>query len=250
MCQGTAPLRSEKLPLGSLWPSRYERENVGGTGVSETDSFIEEVSEEVRRDRLFGMMRRYGWIAILAVLAIVGGAAWNEVRKSQAQAVSEALGDNLITALELTEADARAEALKGVTAEGAEGRALVGMLRAAELSEAGQTDAALSELNALAVDSDLSQTYRDLAGFKALLLQTDTLSAEDRRSRLEALINNGSSLRILAEEQLAILEASSGQTQEALDRLDRIRQDAAATAGLRRRVSQLIVALGGDATGS
>ncbi|MFY0680295.1 MAG: hypothetical protein JXR13_06950 [Thalassovita sp.] len=218
--------------------------------MSETDSFIEEVSEEVRRDRLFGMMRRYGWIAILAVLAIVGGAAWNEVRKSQAQAVSEALGDNLITALELTEADARAEALKGVTAEGAEGRALVGMLRAAELSEAGQTDAALSELNALAVDSDLSQTYRDLAGFKALLLQTDTLSAEDRRSRLEALINNGSSLRILAEEQLAILEASSGQTQEALDRLDRIRQDAAATAGLRRRVSQLIVALGGDATGS
>ena len=37
--------------------------------MSETDSFIDEVNEEVRRDRLYGALRRYGWIAILAVLA-------------------------------------------------------------------------------------------------------------------------------------------------------------------------------------
>jgi fermentation-respiration switch protein FrsA (DUF1100 family) len=42
--------------------------------VSDTDSFIDEVTEEVRRDRLFGLMKRYGWIAALAVLLIVGGA--------------------------------------------------------------------------------------------------------------------------------------------------------------------------------
>ena len=52
--------------------------------MSETDSFIEEVAEEVRRDRLFKMFRRYGWIAALVVIVIVGAASWNEYRKATA----------------------------------------------------------------------------------------------------------------------------------------------------------------------
>ncbi len=51
--------------------------------MSDTDSFIDEVSEEVRRDRLYATFRRYGWIAILAVLLLVAGATWNEWRKGQ-----------------------------------------------------------------------------------------------------------------------------------------------------------------------
>ena len=47
--------------------------------MSETDSFIDEVNEEVRRDRLYAALRRYGWIAIVAVLAIVGGAALTNI---------------------------------------------------------------------------------------------------------------------------------------------------------------------------
>ena len=68
--------------------------------MSETDSFIEEVTEEVRRDKLFALFRRYGWIGILAVLLIVGGAGWNEWRKAQDRAAAEALGDRMISALE------------------------------------------------------------------------------------------------------------------------------------------------------
>jgi hypothetical protein len=57
--------------------------------VSDTDSFIEEVTEEVRRDRLFGMIKRYGWIAVLVVLAIVGGTAYNEYRKANEAAIAQ-----------------------------------------------------------------------------------------------------------------------------------------------------------------
>ena len=49
--------------------------------MSDTDSFIEEVSEEVRRDRLFRLFRKYAWLAILLVVLIVAGAALNEYRK-------------------------------------------------------------------------------------------------------------------------------------------------------------------------
>ena len=58
----------------------------GASTVSDTDSFIDEVTEEVRRDRLFGLMKRYGWIAVVAVLLIVGGAAYNEISKARARA--------------------------------------------------------------------------------------------------------------------------------------------------------------------
>ena len=52
--------------------------------MSDTDSFIDEVNEEVRRDRFYFMLKRYGWIAVLAVILLVGGAAWNEYQKAQA----------------------------------------------------------------------------------------------------------------------------------------------------------------------
>ena len=75
--------------------------------MSDTDSFIDEVNEEVRRDRMFNLFRRYGWIAVAAVLLLVGGAAWNEWRASQEQAQAEAMGDAIVAALNLETASAR-----------------------------------------------------------------------------------------------------------------------------------------------
>ena len=48
--------------------------------MSDTDSFIEEVSEEVRRDKLYATFKKYGWIAALFILVVVGGATWPCVR--------------------------------------------------------------------------------------------------------------------------------------------------------------------------
>ena len=39
--------------------------------MSNPESFIEEVTEEVRRDRLFAAFRKYGWIGVLLVLLTV-----------------------------------------------------------------------------------------------------------------------------------------------------------------------------------
>lgn len=51
--------------------------------ANENDSFIDEVTEDLRRDRLFAAFRRYGWIAGLVILAIVGGAAWREYSRAR-----------------------------------------------------------------------------------------------------------------------------------------------------------------------
>ena len=50
----------------------------------------------------------------------------------------------------------------------------------------------------------------------------------------------------MAEEQLALLEVETGNRDAALERLQRIVEDAEATAGLRQRAAQVIVALGGE----
>ena len=55
----------------------------------------------------------------------------------------------------------------------------------------------------------------------------------------------GKPLRLLAEEQLALLDIEAGETEAAISRLQAIQNDAETTAGLRQRASQLIVALGG-----
>ena len=69
--------------------------------MSETDSFIAEVTEDVRRDRLFRLFRRYGWIPALAIVAIVSGTAYNEWAKTLAETEAQNRGDRLLAALEI-----------------------------------------------------------------------------------------------------------------------------------------------------
>ena len=87
--------------------------------MSNPDSFIDEVTEEVRRDRLFRAFRRYGWIGVVLVAAIVGGAAFNEWQKASRTATAQALGDGLTAALAAGTPEARAAALDGLKVQGA-----------------------------------------------------------------------------------------------------------------------------------
>ena len=210
--------------------------------MSDTDSFIDEVTEEVRRDRMFNLLRRYGWIAVVAVLLLVGGAAWNEWRLSQQRAQSEALGDAIVSALQLETAAERATALQKI--ETAEAPAIVQLLSAAELAGDDRGGEAIAQLAAVQSNGTLPLIYRHIAEFKALVIEDDSQSAETRRTGFENLIASGSALRVLAEEQLALLDIAANDVDGALVRLQRLLEDSEITPGVRRRVTQLITALG------
>lgn len=224
--------------------------------MSNSDSFIEEVSEEVRRDRLFALMKRYGWIAALIVVLLVGGAAFNEYRKASAQAEAEATGDAMIAALKKEDPLVRAAELGKLSPQSAGAQAVALMLEAGEQVESGEFDKAVAALRKVEANSDLPLVYRQVAAFKLLAVQGESLSLEERRSGYAALVAPGSALRLLAEEQLALIEIEAGDKAAAAKRLETIANDAQASAGLRQRASQLIVALGvtpepaaGDKTG-
>ena len=209
--------------------------------MSNSDSFIDEVTEEVRREKLFGYLRRYGWIGVVVVVLLVGGAAWTEYRNAQDRAAAEAMGDALIEALGAEDAAARADAVSAIDAQG-DTAAITGLLTAAAQQEAGELDAAAATLRDLAGNGDVPALYRDLAGFKAALLPVGEVA--DRISVLEVLSQPGQPYRLLALEQIALLQLQQGDTDSALDTLRRIEEDAALTRGLRERVQTLMVALG------
>ncbi|WP_298842668.1 hypothetical protein [uncultured Roseobacter sp.] len=213
--------------------------------MSNTDSFIDEVNDEVRSDRFYASLRRYGWIGIVAVILIVGGAAWNEYNKAQERAKSEALGDGLLAALAIEEGPARAEALTAVPAESPAAGAVAEMMAAAEQHNAGQTGLAVEALDRVATNGDIDPIYRQIAAFKSLTLQVDRVPADTLRPQFEALAAPGQPLSLLAQEQLALLDIREGNTSEAIDRYQAVLQDAAVTADLQQRALQVIVSLGG-----
>lgn len=214
--------------------------------MSDTDGFIEEVTEEVRRDKLFGYLRRYGWIAGLCVVVLVGGAAWSEWRKAQADAQAQALGDKILSALELNDQSARSTAIAEVQADDPRARAALDMIAASELAAGDERDAAVSRLQTLSENGDVPEVYRQMAGFKSLLLQSASLSAAERRAGFDGYATPGNPFRLLAEEQIALIAVELGEADAAIAQFQSILIDAEVSTGLQQRAMQAIVALGGE----
>ena len=122
--------------------------------MSNPDSFIDEVTEEVRRDRLFRAFRRYGWIGVVLVAAIVGGAAYNEWQKASRTATAQALGDGLTAALAAGTPEARAAALDGLKVQGAEQAALKALMRASDPAQ--DREGAIAALRTVEADATLA----------------------------------------------------------------------------------------------
>jgi len=215
--------------------------------MANTDSFIDEVSEEVRRDRLFALFRRWAWLAILIVVLLVGGAAYLEWQRAQNQASAEAFGNAVLTALDNDSPEARIAALEAVEAPGDEAALVVALLAAGEASANDGTAAdAAAGLRAAAMAPELPQIYRDLAIYKAHLLSP--LPADEARLELGILAEPGRPFAALAEEQLALIDVVEGDIEAAINRLRSLENAAAATPGLQQRAAQLIVALEAGAT--
>ena len=213
--------------------------------MSNNESFIEEVTEEVRKDQLFGYIRKYGWIAVLVVLLIVGGTAYSEYSKAHVTNAAQEAGDKILAALEIDDDAERAAALQAIEATGP-AAAVTGLLVASNLTETGDIAGAAAALDAVALDEEAPQVYRDLAALKSVMAQGDTLPIEDRRAMLSGLAVAGAPFRLIAQEQLALLSVEAGDIEAATTQFLAIAQDAEVTRGLRERAFSMIVAMGGD----
>lgn len=210
--------------------------------MSTPDSFIEEVTEEVRRDRLFRLFRKYGWIGVVLILAIVIGTAVVEWRKIRAEARAEAFGDAVLEAYDLGSAEDRRAALAGIAADG-EQKTLLALIEASDPAE--DREATLAALDRLAADASLAPVYRDLAVLRRVLVGGTGMPLAERRAALEPLAVPGRPYRPLAQEQLAYLLVEEGRADEAIAALQGLIQEQGVSRSLQDRAGQMIMVLGG-----
>ncbi|MTH76521.1 tetratricopeptide repeat protein [Paracoccus aestuariivivens] len=212
--------------------------------ANQNDSFIDEVTDELRRDRLFTAFRRYGWIAIALILALVGGAAWREHSNSRAESSARAWGDAIMAA---DDAENRVAALEGIDAGDVAGRkVLAEMLAAGAEAEAGQADKASQRLLAAADEPGLEPLLRDLAQLKAVMVAGAEMDAAQRDGILAALSKPGAPFEMLALEQKAVALIGAGRTEDAIVLIRQIQQKDGLSEPLRRRLAEMMITLGAD----
>ena len=226
--------------IAGMGQGRSERQ-----AMSDTDSFIDEVTEELRRDRLFGLMKRYGWIGIAGVIAIVATSAGYEWKKSRDAAEAQAFGDAVLTAVS---GEDQVAALQAVNADAAGRAAVRDLLTASEMVRAGDTAGAVALLQGVSTKADIPASLRDLAAFKAATVATDAeMPLAERKAIFDRLAVPGNGFRALAMEGQALILLDQGDEAGARNLLNLILEEPGVTSALRQRASELLLTMGEQA---
>ncbi|MDQ2066620.1 hypothetical protein Q9295_09555 [Xinfangfangia sp. CPCC 101601] len=210
--------------------------------MSNPDSFIDEVSEELRRDRLFRVFRKYGWIGVVLIIGIVVGTGVVQWRNAQAEARAEAFGDAVLEAYDLGNAADRRAALAAISADGDQAH-LLALIEAADPAE--DKAATLAALDRMISDASLAPAYRDLAVLRRVLVAGGDMPVAERRASLEPLAEPLRPYSALAREQLAYLMVEEGKAPEAIAALQALIQEQGVSRALQSRAAQMITVLGG-----
>ncbi|WP_309083595.1 tetratricopeptide repeat protein [Chelativorans sp.] len=207
------------------------------------DSFIREVNEELRQDKMKALGVRYGplalGLAVLIVLATAGYVAYNHWTTSRANAS----GDRFAQALELAEEGDNGEALeilKELEASGYGAYPMLARLRTATaLADSGDAQGAVAKFDEVANDSSAPGAIRDVARLRAALLLVDHGTYADVAARVETLTGEGNPMRHTAREALALAAWKEGNRENALALFGQIINDEQAPATAKERAEMM-----------
>ncbi len=203
---------------------------------------FDEVSEEVRLERLKKLWERYSIVIVaLAVLVVAGVGGWRGYQYWQAKQAAQA-GAEFEAAVALSDQDKPAEAeaaFAKIAASGSRGYQALALLRNA--AEIGKRDpaAAVKAYDDAAANSSLDAPLQDLARVRAAGLLLDTASYDDIRKRLEPLAAADRTFRHSAREILALSAWRNNDMTAARQWAGMIADDAQTPTSLRNRAEAL-----------
>ena len=218
------------------------------------DSFIREVNEEMRQDQARALWDRFGvYFLVLAVLVVLGTAAfvvWEYWDNSRANASGDAFSE----ALELANGgkpDEALAALKALEADGYGAYPLLARMRSATvLAEKGDFAGAVAGFDAVANDTSIAESIRDMARLRAGYLLVDNGSYADVAARLEVLTADSNALRHSAREVLGLSAWKEGKAVDALKFFDQVSSDDGAPRSARERATTLAELIRGSGAAS
>lgn len=192
------------------------------------DSFLREVEEELRSDKLKAFWRRFAPFiiggAVLIVLLVGANEVWKWYRSSTAANAS----DQYYAALEMADsgdiADAQA-AFAELEASGPAGYSILARFqKAALLAEQGDAQGAIAAYDALAASLD-QRRLRELAYILGGYLAVDHLDVGAVEQRVGGLTGQDSAMRNSAREALGLAHYKAGNLEQARDNFQAMAAD-------------------------
>jgi hypothetical protein len=219
-----------------------------------SETFLREVDENLRRDRVQDFFKDYGkWLiaAVVLFLAAVGGwIYWDNRQREQAAVDSEKLHQTF-SDIAAGKTNAAEKSLKDLTeSRGDAIRASAVLAEAAIALDKNDRAAAIAKYREVSNDKGLPDAYRDLANIRMTALEFDTLKPEEVISRMEPLAKAGNPWFGSAGEMTALALLKQGKKAEAGRMFAAVAADKKVPDPIRSRAVQIAGTLGVDATAS
>lgn len=200
---------------------------------------FDEVGEDLRRDKMQGLWKRYGWILYVAAgLVVIVTAVWRGY-DYWATSRANAAGDAFVEVLAATKAGdhkALSDALSSYAAGAPEQYQVLARFRtASEQAAMGDADAALKTFEALAADKGVDAAFRDLATVRAALIAVDRESLVQIKARVQGFNNDISPWRHAAREIIALAAVRADDWKGVNEEARKLTDDPATPSDVRAR---------------
>ncbi|AUG53347.1 tetratricopeptide repeat protein [Thalassospira marina] len=210
---------------------------------------FQEVEEDLKRERTERLWRKYGKVVVAVAAVIVLGVAGREGWKSYEHSTRIENGTRFANALELVNAgpdksQAALDAFDTIIAKGDDGFVALGHFQKARIFlSQNETAKAVTELEAIASDSDVDKVYRDLAVVQIAMNSGTADNADALIARLKPIAVPENTWYHSAREMMAVLNIAAGKKDEAKSLLTELADDKTAPADMRGRASELLKAI-------
>ncbi len=208
------------------------------------DSFIREVDEELRTERVQNFWAQYGkWIIAVAVAVVVLTGSYRFYQYYSASQAASA-GDAFMNAVQLSETDKPDEALAAFTKleneAGGAYRAMSRFRAAAIMVEKGEAAKAVEAYDAIAADGTTDENLRSIARIRAGMLLVDTGTTSDVEARVAQLVGPTAPFRFSAHEALGLAYFKAGDLEKSFKQFETAMDDVAIPPALRQRMSIML----------
>jgi len=216
-------------------------------GFALSDIF-REIDEELRRDNLAQLWKKYGnYVIGLAVLIVVATAAivgWRTYQDKQREAQGSEYASALDLARQGKDADAAA-AFASLAQKADAGRAVLARFEeAASKVNTGDVAAAITAYDQLAADRSVDAAFRDAAGLLSARYTLEKGDPQAAIAKLQPFTAPTNAWHGLALELTALAELKSGDKTKAQKDFDTLAKDTTAPQAVRQRAAAMAEALG------
>lgn len=212
------------------------------------ETFLREVDEELRKERINTFVSRFGWAIVAAVVLLfgaIGGYIWWQNQQRE-QAASQ--GQSLLEALDSIESGNRNAAqakINALASSDVEGYRAAGLFaRATAEAEGGNQAAAIATLRSIAESEDFAEPYRQAALVRQTALEFDRLAPQAVIQRLGPLARPGSAWFGTAGEMVGIAHLKMRRADLAGPLFAQIGRDESVPPSIRTRAVQMAGSLG------